>query len=424
MSESVTEQTERLFDSVHEKLNAYYIGRDVDHYTALVIVSIITLFAAVLAHAVVKLIIIGVVRRIARHTHNKWDDALVKHKFFSRLGHFAPAIVIYYAADFYPPAWWEVIDRFSQSYIIVIVVMALVAFLNAVIDVYRSLELSRSSPIKGFVQGAKLLIFILGAVFLISTILDKDPWKLVAGIGAVTAVLLLVFKDSILGLVASIQIIANDLIHLGDWIEFPKYGADGDVIDISLTTVKVRNFDNTITTVPTYALISDSFKNWRGMQESNGRRIKRSIFVDMTSIRFLDEELLQELEKVAVLNEYIKQRFQEVNDYNTENKIDSTIVANGRRLTNVGTFRAYLKHYLHHHPSINKEATFLVRQLAPTPHGLPLEIYVFSSDKRWIPYEEIQADIFDHILAVIPLFDLRIFQNPTGSDFQHLQKSN
>jgi len=251
-------------------------------------------------------------------------------------------------------------------------------------------------------------------------LLNRSPTFFLSGLGALTAVLMLIFKDSILGLVAGIQIAANRMLNIGDWLEMPKYGADGDVIDISLTTVKVRNWDKTITTVPTYALISDSFKNWRGMSESGGRRIKRAVNIDMTSIEFLGEEALGRLRRIELLKPYIEQKLADVESHNKELGVDETSPINGRRLTNVGCFRAYLVAYLKHNPMINKEMTFLIRQLAPTELGLPMEIYVFSSDKVWANYEAIQSDIFDHVLAAMPEFGLRVFQNPTGADFSKL----
>jgi miniconductance mechanosensitive channel len=234
------------------------------------------------------------------------------------------------------------------------------------------------------------------------------------------AVLMLIFKDPILGLAAGIQLSANKMVRVGDWIEMPKYGADGDVIDISLTTVKVQNWDKTIITIPTFALVSEGVKNWRGMSESGGRRIKRPIFIDMTSVKFCTQEMIERFSKIQYLSNYVLDKKKELSDFNEQRNIDNTVLVNGRRMTNLGTFRAYLVSYLRDHPKINKNLTFLVRQLDPGPTGLPIEIYVFSSDQVWANYESIQADIFDHVLAVIPEFDLRVYQNPTGSDFQNL----
>jgi miniconductance mechanosensitive channel len=250
--------------------------------------------------------------------------------------------------------------------------------------------------------------------------LDRSPWGIVSGIGALTAVLLLIFRDSILGLVATVQLSGNDMVRVGDWIEMPSYNADGDVIDMSLHTVKVQNWDKTITTIPTHALISDSFRNWRGMQESGGRRIKRSIYIDMNTVRFVDEEMLQKYRKFDYLGEYVDRKLSEIEEYNRNHVRDLSEVVNGRRLTNLGTFRAYVESYLKRHSMISDEMTFLVRQLQPSDRGIPIEIYVFSRDIRWANYEQIQADIFDHLLAVIPEFGLRVYQAPSGNDVTRL----
>jgi miniconductance mechanosensitive channel len=393
-------------------------GAGTSQAMVLAMVVVAVLVAAVVAHLLTRLIVVGIATRVARRTRTQWDDFLVERKFFSRMAHLVPALVLFYSKAVLPPAWWVYVDRVALSYISIVGTLASVSILNVVVDIYGTLESAKSNPIKGFVQGAKLFVIIVGTIFLLSAIMGQSPWRLVAGIGAVTAVLLLVFKDTILGLVASIQILANDLVNLGDWIEMPKYGADGDVIDITLTTIKIRNFDNTITSIPTYSVISDSFKNWRGMQESGGRRIKRAIQIDMTSVKFLTGETLERFERFELLKDYITNRKAEVLEYNREHQIDTREVINGRRLTNLGTFRAYVKAYLHRHPKISEELTFLVRQLPPSAEGIPLEIYVFSSDKNWVRYEEIQADIFDHLLAVIPEFGLRVFQNPAGADFR------
>ncbi|MFA9407924.1 MAG: mechanosensitive ion channel family protein, partial [Candidatus Dadabacteria bacterium] len=251
-------------------------------------------------------------------------------------------------------------------------------------------------------------------------VIGQSPAFFLGGLGAMAAVLMLIFKDPILGLAAGIQLSANKMVRVGDWIEMPKYGADGDVIDISLTTVKVQNWDKTIITIPTFALVSEGVKNWRGMSESGGRRIKRPIFIDMTSVKFCTLEMIEKFSKIQYLSNYVLDKKKELSDFNEQRNIDNTVLVNGRRMTNLGTFRAYLVSYLRDHPKINKNLTFLVRQLDPGPTGLPIEIYVFSSDQVWANYESIQADIFDHVLAVIPEFDLRVYQNPTGSDFQNL----
>jgi miniconductance mechanosensitive channel len=352
-----------------------------------------------------------------KRSETKWDDALQERRVFSRLSHLAPALVIYFSAPLFLPVQ-PLIERLSMAYMILAGLLVLNSFLNAVIDIYRTFEISRQRPIKGYIQVAKIIIFIFVGITMISVLMDRSPWLLLSGLGAMTAVILLIFKDSILGLVASVQLSQNDMVRIGDWIEMPKYGADGDVIDVTLNTVKVQNWDKTITTIPAYALISDSFKNWRGMSESGGRRIKRAIYIDMNSIEFCTKEMLDRFEKYQLIENYIKAKRIEIADYNRDHAVDTSELVNGRNLTNVGTFRAYLAAYLKNHPKIHNDMTFLIRHLTPGQYGLPIEIYVFSNDQIWANYEAIQADIFDHILAVIPKFDLRVFQNPTGSDFR------
>ena len=375
------------------------------------------------ADFIARRVILRTLSRLIQRSRWNWDDALLQRKVLKRIGHFAPAIVIYLLA----PVALEGYDSASRFvtqlvliYMIVLGLLVLDAVLNVIVDVYRSQERSRYVPIRSFTQVIKLVAVFIGIVSIVSIILDKTPLYLLSGLGALTAILMLVFKDAILGFVAGIQLTANRMVARGDWIEMAKYGADGDVLDVTLTTVKVQNWDMTITTIPTYALISDAFKNWRGMAESDGRRIKRAINIDMNSIRLCDDTLLARLERIHLLTDYIKTKREEIVAYNSEHSFDEGCLVNGRRLTNVGTYRAYIVAFLRQHPMINQDMTFLVRQLAPTSQGLPLEIYVFSKDKVWANYEAIQADIFDHLLAVIPEFDLHVFQQPAGTDFRLL----
>lgn len=365
---------------------------------------------------VAKKIVLAFVNRIIRKTQTKWDDILLEHKVFLRLSHIAPAVIFYFLAYLFPPIQ-NIIQHLATAYMILAGLLAFNAFLSAVIDIYRTFEMSKSRPIKGYVQIVKVLAIISLSIVMLATIMNIKVWPILSGMGAMTAILLLVFKDSILGLVASIQLSSNDMVRIGDWIEMPNHGADGDVFDISLNTVKVQNWDMTISTIPAYSLISESFINWRGMSESGGRRIKRSIKLDMTSIKFCTSEMLDKFEKFQLISEYIKSRRKEIAEYNKEHNVDTLVSVNGRNITNVGTFRAYIIAYLHNHPKIHNDMTFLVRQLNPSEHGLPIEIYVFSNDQAWANYEAIQSDIFDHLLAVIPEFDLRVYQFPTGSDF-------
>ncbi|MBN2128314.1 MAG: mechanosensitive ion channel [Sedimentisphaerales bacterium] len=391
---------------------------------ARVIAFLLMILAAYVANFIAKKLLLRAIRKLVERTKTVWDDMLVKRKVFNRLSHLAPALVIYAMAPFVGEGSEKAIatiQRIAMVYMAGVGLLVLDAFLSAVIDIYRTFEAAHKRPIRGFVQAAKIILYVLGIIIVVSIIMGKSPGLFLGGLGAMTAVLMLIFKDSILGLVAGIQLSTNQMLHIGDWIEMPKYGADGDVIDITLTTVKVQNWDKTITTIPTYALISDYFKNWRGMSESGGRRIKRSIQIDMTSVKFCTAEMLERFKRIKYINEYIDRKLQEINEHNTAEGIDEGDLVNGRHLTNIGTFRAYVAAYLRHHPKVHQGMTFLVRHLQPTAEGLPVQIYIFSNDQVWANYEAIQADIFDHILAVIPEFDLRVYQNPTGADFKAIR---
>jgi len=372
---------------------------------------------------VAKRIILQAVAMIVKYTKAEWDDALLQSGVFTRMSHLAPAMVINAFGDDVLGNTPEVLAGVNAAVNIYLTFILLAVF-YAILDAIRLFtENSKSGgrvPVKGFFQALKLVATLLGLILVLATILGKSPIYLLSGLGALTAVLLLVFRDAILGFVAGIMISVNNMVKVGDWIEMPKAGADGDVIDVSLTTVKVQNWDKTITTIPTYNLISDSFKNWRGMAEAGGRRIKRSLFLDVQSVRFADEELMERWGEIDLLKDYLQKKRDEIAKANQERGTNLKILGNGRRITNAGTFRAYCVAYLRAHPQIHQEMTFLVRQLAPTEHGLPLEIYVFSKDTVWANYEAIQADIFDHLMAVIGQFDLRIFQQPSGRDFQSM----
>ncbi|MBT4137314.1 MAG: mechanosensitive ion channel family protein [Candidatus Latescibacteria bacterium] len=399
-------------------------------WTARACIGIWVLLLSILADFIVKRFALKTLKYIIAKTRTTWDDAIVQHKVLDRLAHLAPALIIYNLAH------WPFTDlptHIQASYtapvlhavlifVVLIGILVINAFLNATLDIINRYEMARKIPAKGFAQVIKLITAFIGGILIFSILLNKSPIFFLSGLGAMTAVILLIFKDTILGLVAGIQLSANKMVAVGDWIEMPKYGADGDVIDVALTIVKVQNWDKTVTTIPAYALISDSFKNWHGMQESGGRRIKRHINIDMQTIRFCTEDMLARFSKIKYIAEYIQHKKDELSQYNTEQAIDDSNLVNGRRMTNVGTFRAYIIAYLKNHPKIHQDMTFLVRQLAPTEHGLPIEVYVFSNDIVWAHYEAIQADIFDHILAVIPEFDLRVFQDPSGNDFRALNK--
>ncbi len=374
-----------------------------------------------LADQIAKRGLLTLINRLAKKSSTHWDDHLIKHRFFHRLSHIAPALVIQLLIPrVVGTATAALVDTGTTIYLLIVGTMVLDALLNSIVDICQSYPFGRQVPIRGLAQVVKLLVVFATAITILSMLMGRSPKFLLSGLGAMTAILMLVFKDAILGFVAGIQLSANRMLQVGDWLEMPKYGADGDVIDISLTTVKVQNWDKTISTIPAYALVSDSFKNWRGMSESDGRRIKRSVYIDMNSIRFCTPEMIERFRKADLLSNYIDRKLDEIQEANESAGIDASNPVNGRHLTNIGTFRAYLVAYLRRHPMINQEMTFLIRHLAPTDQGLPIQIYVFSSDKVWANYEAIQADIFDHILAVVPEFDLRVFQSPSGADFRAL----
>ena len=385
-------------------------------------IIIITIGVAILADFLVKRIIITSIKKLAQRSKNDWDDVFVRRKVFNRLAHLAPAWIIYASLQyiFEAPDLVTFLGNITQAYMVLVVLLVIDALLNALHEIYMKLPISEGRNIKSFVQVVKIIFYFVAVIFIISIFSESTPRGLFTGLGAMAAVLLLVFKDTILGFVASIQLSANQMVNVGDWISMPKYNADGDVIDIGLNTVKVQNWDKTIATIPTYALVSESFNNWKGMEESGGRRIKRSINIDMNSVGFLDEAQIEKFRNFHVLRDYINQKEKEIAEFNKSLQLEEDVVTNGRKMTNLGTFRKYLEEYLQLHPKINKDLTFLVRHLQPTDKGLPVEIYVFSKDQAWAKYEAIQADIFDHILAILPEFGLRVFQDPTGSDFSKL----
>ena len=376
-----------------------------------------------LAHRLTRLILKKVVRQFVKKTKTQWDDFLLQRKVFGAMAHLVPALIIYYTYNFSDiEAVSLFLMAFARIYFVFIFTLFGVRFANAANDMYQTTPYAVNRPIKGYLQLMQILMICVAVIFTISILINKSPLVLIAGLGAVAAILLLVFKDTILSLVASIQLSANKMLKPGDWITMPSHNADGTVIDISLNTVKVQNWDKTITTIPTYALVSESFSNWVGMEESGGRRIKRSINIDMKSVRFLDKELLEKLSHFYILKDYLTKREKEISEYNKKLKVAEGDIYNGRRQTNLGVFRRYLEFYLRRHPKINQEMTFLVRHLQPSEKGLPLEFYVFSKDQAWANYEAIQADIMDHILAILPEFGLKVFQNPSGNDLTDFLK--
>ena len=390
------------------------------------IILVIILAIAFLGDAICKHVILTTVTRLVKKTKATWDDVVFDRKVMIYLSHLVAPIILYILLPIAisNAGLLTFILRICMIYIIAVFLKFISALLSALYHVYSEREQFRDRPLKGLLQTVQVILFFIGGIIIVSILIDKSPMVLLTGLGASAAVLMLVFKDSIMGFVSGIQLSANNMLKVGDWIEMPKYGADGTVIEVTLNTVKVRNWDNTITTIPPYALVSDSFQNWRGMQESGGRRIKRSIRIDMNSVKFCTPEMLAKYRKIRLLKDYIEETDKVVEEYNKEHGIDNSVLVNGRRQTNLGVFRAYLTNYLRSLPAVNQDLTCMVRQLQPTEQGIPLELYFFSSIKAWIPYEGVQADVFDHVLAIIPEFDLHVFQNPTGEDFRALSRND
>ncbi len=399
------------------------MGEHTAHILNAVIWLVLLFLTAYLLYWLTRKIIISSITRFISRTKNKKDDILLHYRIFEHISHLVPILFLYFTFPFFLKGYPElllILNDILGLYLVAISVLATNAFLNALHALYLTLPVSRDRPIKGYVQVVQILVWFTGLMFVIAILFNTSVWKLMTGLGALAAVLMLIFKDTILGFVASLQIATNDMLKPGDWIEMPGRGADGTVEEITLYTVKVQNWDKTIVTIPTYALVSESFRNWRGMEQSPGRRIKRSVYIDVKSIRFCTQEMVEKYRRIQVLKDYIERKEKEITAYNKKYNIDDSVLVNGRRMTNIGTFRNYVEAYLRRHPMINQEMTMMVRQLQMTEKGLPIEIYAFCKDKQWVNYEKIQADIFDHIFAVIPEFDLRAFQEPSGYDILQL----
>lgn len=380
-----------------------------------VLILIFAMAVSSVAYYVVKHYLLKWLHRLLRKTPTTWDNILFEQGVFDSLSLVIPGILMFRVLPLL-----QVLGSNAATilhvWVMIVVALSLDRLLKAGLKIYNSYPVSDRMPIKGYVQILQIALWIFTGTAILSLLLGQSPWILLSGLGALSAILILVFQDTILSFIAGLQLTMNDQVRVGDWIEMPQYGADGDVEEVALHTIKVRNWDKSITTIPTHKLVGDSFKNWRGMFESGGRRIKRSILIDQTSVRFLDEELMARLQNIQLLQDYLGQKTKEIEEYNALHNIDTSSLVNGRHLTNLGTFRAYLMAYLRSHPEINQEMILLVRQLQPTTNGLPMEVYVFTKDVAWVKHESVQADIFDHILAVVPQFDLRVFQNPGGHD--------
>ena len=379
------------------------------------------LLVALLAGFVTRRYLVILLERLTAKSPIDWDNTVARHGVFRRLAHLIPILIVYYGIGYIPnidPGVYETIEHIAIILIVWTLLRSTDAFLDALGEIYDGHPISRNRPIRGFLQLFKIFMYTVGGILILAIVLGQSPLVLLGGFGAMTAVLTLVFKDTILSVVASMQIAGNQMIRVGDWVEMPAYGADGDVVEIALHTVKIQNWDKTVTTVPTNAFISDWFRNWRYMSESGGRRIKRDLFVDQSTIGFLTEEQVEGFRRFDLLQDYLSGKETELTDANRP--VDGEDPVNARRLTNVGTLRAYIYRYLRNHPQINQEMTLLVRQREPTPDGLPIQIYCFTSTTAWTEYEDIQSDIFDHILAIVTEFGLRVFQHPSGTDVRDL----
>jgi len=384
------------------------------------------LLLALLADAITKRLLLRVAEKLVRASNVKWDDAVLDRGVVRQLAHVVPALVIFSGLPLIDglPAGLVALGRnLAMVWVILSIGLGVSALLSAVDDIYRMRPGAVKRPIKGYLQVAKLVVFIVIGILIVAVLMERSPLLLLSGLGALGAVLMLVFRDTILSLVASVQVSSDDMLRVGDWIEMPQLGADGDVIDIALHSVKVQNFNKTITTIPTHRMISESFRNWRGMSESGGRRIMRALPIDQGGVRFLDAAEVVALQRFGLLREHLANKREELGEWNRRLEESGLPPVNQRRLTNLGCFRAYVEAYLKHHPRLHVDRTLLVRQRAPTPEGLPLEIYCFTATTAWAEYESIQADIFDHLIAVLPEFGLRLFQKPSGADLLRAQTS-
>jgi len=380
---------------------------------------LLLLIAVWLSDFITKHVLMRGVRRILRSTPIGRDETLGLDKVTTRLAHVVPALVLATGIPFVPDisdTVVVVVRNVCNAYVVLTVALAVSSLLYCINTLYSRRPDARNRPIKGYLQVIQIIVFVVAAILIVASLLDRSPLILLSGLGAMAAVLMLVFQDTLLSLVASVQLTSNDMVRVGDWIEMPQLNADGDVIDIALHTVKVQNWDKTVTTIPTKRLIAESFKNWRGMQESGGRRIKRSLYLNQNSVHFLSAEEQEQLYRFALLRDYLDGKTTELDDWNAKLREQGLDPVNSRQVTNIGTFRAYVERYLRQHPGINQNMTLMVRQLAPGPQGLPLELYCFTASTAWVAYEGVQADIFDHLLAILPEFGLQVFQEPSGAD--------
>ncbi|PRY07380.1 miniconductance mechanosensitive channel [Pontibacter ummariensis] len=420
-------QNARIISTVSHWIFDHLVAMGMPRLTAtyvnmLLLLSLVLLLLYV-SRLVTRAILRGTAHRFAKKTATQFDDYLIRNRFFSIISLGVPLVIVVQALPivFYDfQEWIKPLRTLTDIYLILLAIWTVRALLRTLKDYLKTTSLFKDKPVESFVQVLTIFLYFVGGLLIFSLLTGKSVWAFITAMGAASAILLLVFKDTILGFVASIQVSSNDMVRIGDWITMEKYGADGDVIEINLTTVKVQNFDMTITTIPTYYLISDSFKNWRGMQNAGGRRIKRSIHIKISSIRYLSPEDIQKLSKIGLIKDYLLQRQAEISAHNERKEVDSSLLINGRSLTNIGVFRKYIDAYIAQHEFTHKSMTMMVRQLEPTTTGMPIELYVFTNEVRWEKYELIMADIFDHLLAAVRYFDLQVFEVPAADDIRSL----
>jgi miniconductance mechanosensitive channel len=410
---------EKVFGWSYPLFKKWDFGETFSSYLSLLLNILILSLLAYSIFLVFRLVLVRAMIFVAQKTKTKFDDLLVSNKTAKYIAHLIPLLFIYKSVPIILEnfVYWEsIFGKLVGIYIVLLSLWIIKTVFNALKDYLKQNPSYSDKPIDSYIQVIMIVLWVVGFVIIVSKIFDISTGKMLGTFGAISAIIILIFRDTILGFVASVQVSLNDMVRIGDWITFDKFGADGDVIEINLATVKVRNFDNTTTTIPTYSMISDSFRNWRGMLNSDGRRIKRHILIKANSIRFLKDNELNELKKIQLISAYIEKRQIEIEKYNTSHQVDKSLMINGRNMTNFGLFRKYITQYLSQYPGLNKEMILLCRQLQPTSQGIPLEIYAFSNDKRFENYEFIMADIFDHIFASIPYFSLEIYEMPSGKN--------
>lgn len=396
-----------------------YLFRVVILLASLVVMSLLSFY-------ITRFIVMRVIKTVVNRTSNNWDNKLLSNRLLNRVSYIVPAILIYKYIPFvlpYNPGWLAFILAVLGIYIVLVILLSIFTLVNTFGDIYNEWEISNYKPIKGYLQLVKVLLSFFAGVLILATILGESPLTFLAGLGALSAILMLVFKDALLGLVAGVQISANDMARPGDWITMDRYKADGDVMEIALTTVKVRNFDKTIVYIPAYAMISDSFINWRGMFESEGRRIKRALYIDMETVKFCTPEMLDAYKEIELISGYVIEKQKEIDDYNATMSFDKSVSVNGRNQTNIGIFRMYMQAYLKSLDTLNTEAILMVRQLPPSDKGIPLEAYAFCRSKEWVVYEGVQSDIFDHFYSALGFFDLALYQTPSSNNVREIMEN-